>query len=311
MSTLVVINPASANRRTEKLWPRLREQLRKVAGDFEEAFTSGPGQATELTRRALRQGTRRVISVGGDGTNNEVLNGFFDDTGQPVCEEAEMGLVPSGTGGDFRKTLGLTAPDAWAEALRRGHSRRVDVGLVEFTDHQGQKARRFFLNIVSFGLSGRVDDTVNRTTKILGGKASFLLGTLRAILGWRNQRARLVLSGPQGQTLFDQQLRLVTVAAANGQYFGGGMWIAPRARIDDGLLDVVVLGDIPKSTLLTRTGRIYRGTHLKMKNVWMLQASSLEATSEEKVLIDLDGEAVGRLPIRVRIMPGALRLICL
>ncbi len=310
MKTLVVVNPNSANRRTGRQWPHLREVLQRAIGSFDEAMTTRGGHATELVRTGILAGARRIVSVGGDGTHNEVVNGFFDPQGQRLAPEAILGLVPRGTGGDFRKSLGLgSEEDSWSSALRDGHVRTCDIGLASYLTAAGERQNRFFLNIASFGLSGKVDETVNRTSKVLGGKASFLLGTLRAIAGWRNQAVKLEVHGAGGEKIIEEQIRIVTVAVANGQYFGGGMWIAPKAQLDDGQFDVVVLGDLPKRTLVSKTGRIYRGTHLEMKNVWMVRGSKVEADSQETVLIDLDGEQVGRLPLSVQIRQGALQIL--
>jgi len=308
--TLVVVNPNSGNGRTGRGWPRLAEQLRHYLGEFRASLTSGPGEATGLVRQALRDGCRRIVAVGGDGTNNEVVNGFFAEEGKPLGGQACLGLVPRGTGGDLRKSLGIgLAAESWGQVLAAGRQVEIDLGRARFHDDSGRPLTRHFINITSFGLGGLVDDRVNNSTKALGGKVSFMLGTLKALGRWRNQQVDLEVQDGAGQKVFTGSLRVVNVVVANGQYFGGGMWVAPRARLDDGLFDVVVLGDLSKGELMLKTGTIYRGTHLRLDKVRHWRGSRVVARSPERVLIDMDGEQPGQLPIELEILPRALRLL--
>ena len=268
MKTLVVVNPNSANGSTGKKWPEIREALMEHIGSFEEKFTTSTGNATDLVREGLAAGAQRIICVGGDGTNNEVVNGFFDGT-TPLGAQAVLGFVPRGTGGDLRKTLGIGKElRSCLPVLAQGHTMPADLGAVEFEDHRSQRVRRLFVNITSFGIGGLVDKKVNEST-----------------------------------------LRVNNVAVANGQYFGGGMWVAPQARINDGLFDVIILGDLTKRDLIFKGARIYKGTHLGLEKVKMFRGNHVEATCDEEVLIDMDGEQPGRLPITLDILPQAIRLI--
>lgn len=308
MHTVVIVNPHSANRATGKRWPDIRRALEPVLGPFDEHFTNCPDDATELTRRALQNGAERVIAVGGDGTNNEVVNGFFDGL-TPLNPRAVLGFIPRGTGGDLRKTLGIGMElDRCLEILRAGRTRPVDVGSASFIGHDGGQTRRLFINITSFGMGGLVDKLVNQSTKALGGKASFLIGTMKAMARYRNQQVALkVVDGDR--TVLDQTLRITNVAVANGQYHGGGMWVAPNAVIDDGLFDVTILGNMTKTEMMRNSGRIYKGTHLALSKVSTARGTHVEATGEEEVLIDMDGEQPGRLPINLDILPGSLTVI--
>lgn len=309
LKTLVIVNPNSANGRTGKNWPEIRSSLRYAIGEFEDKSTSGQGHATELARDGLRAGAERIISVGGDGTNNEVVNGFFDGD-QPINPEACLGFVPRGTGGDLRKTLGIGRERSrWQAVLAAGHTRKADLGSCEYVDHAGQPARRLFINITSFGIGGLVDAKVNQSTKIFGGRVSFMIGMLRALAIYRNRSIRLTVKNSDGSIVMDESMRINNVAVANGQYFGGGMWIAPRAEIDDGLFDVVIMGDLSKAGMLLKSSNLYRGTHLGTSKIRSCRGSLVEATSNSEVLIDMDGEQPGRLPIKLIVLPGAIRLI--
>ena len=304
--TVVIVNPQSQGGKLGKRWPELAEAIGR-AFPFDEAQTRAPGDATRLAREALRAGAKRVIAVGGDGTINEVINGFFDDTGQPIAGDAAVGLVPYGTGGDFRRTLDIPIATASAAAvIAEDHRTRIDVGRLEYTTASGQRARRMFANIASFGVSGVVDRLVNESGKKLG-RLSFAVATARATWTYKNQRVQLRFD--DGERV---ELTINTVAVANGRYFGGAMMVAPDAEVDDGLFDVVALGDFHFVDLLRSGRRIYKGTHLTMDKVTTRRARIVDAETIDPnavVELDIDGEALGRLPARFELVPRALAVI--
>lgn len=301
MSIHAVVNPASANGRTGHRWPELASALRARLGEFEVAFTDGPKQATTLVRRALQNGAKTIVSVGGDGTQNEVINGFYAD-GELVSPDAELAVLPAGTGGDLRRTLGLEQdPLAAIEQLGRA-KRKVDVGFLEYTTPLGKTATNYFINIASFGLSGLTDEVVNNSSKALGAKFSFLMGAFRATLRYRNMPVRLVLD--DGEPL---QRTLSNGVIANARYFGGGMKVAPDAQMADGQFDVVLIGDMSKYELVRGMGKLYSGTHVEDAKVEVFQARTVRAepaNENDVVLIDMDGEQPGKLPATFRILPA-------
>lgn len=308
---VLIVNPNSAGGRTRAAWPRTEAMLREALGPFHPLFTERTGHATDLTRAALRDGADLVIALGGDGTLNEVVNGFFecDATGnwRAVRPEAAFGLLPAGTGGDFPRTLGTprVLADA-AHGLARARRRRIDAGRLDYLDGDGRPATRHFINITSFGIGGLVDRYVNQSSKSLGGRASFFLASTRASLGYRNARVRLSLDdGPAEEHV------VYNVAVANGRYFGGGMHIAPDAALDDGLFDVVTIGDVGMGTMLWHAAKIYRGTHVTLPFVTVERARRVRAESVggEEVLLDMDGEQPGRLPATFEILPGAIQVL--
>ncbi len=308
-STFVVVNPASANGKTGKRWIEMAARLRARIGDFESAMTEAPRQATALVRDALCNGATHIVSVGGDGTQNEAVNGFFDG-GRAINGEAMLSVIPTGTGGDLRRTLDL--PQDAVEAIDHVGERpvTVDVGVLTCDDGRGNPVTNHFVNISSFGVSGRVVDAVNHTTKAFGGKVSFMLGAARATAKWSNQRVRIVLDPdtPDAQVL---ERRVYLTAIGNARYFGGGMKIAPDAIMDDGLFDVVIMGDLSKATVLLKSGTIYKGTHLELDKVEHHLARAVRAEAIEgdpPVLIDMDGEQPGCLPATWSLVPGALRI---
>ncbi|MEZ4360451.1 MAG: diacylglycerol kinase family lipid kinase [Kofleriaceae bacterium] len=305
-STVVIVNPRSQGGAVGRRWPELAETIARIL-PFDEARTSGPGDATALTRRALAAGATCVVALGGDGTVNEVVSGFFDDAGAPLAPEATFGLLPYGTGGDFRRTVNVPRDlTAAAKVIAAGHRRQLDVGRLRYADASGEPRVRMFANIASFGVSGVVDRLVNESGKRLGGKLSFALATARAAWSYRNQRVELVFEDDPRSRL---ELTINTVAVANGRYFGGGMMVAPNAEVDDGQLDVVAMGDFGFGDLLRSGRRLYQGTHLSMDKVSHRRATVVEAQPVEPgavVELDVDGENLGRLPARFEIVPRAL-----
>jgi diacylglycerol kinase (ATP) len=304
--TTVIVNPESQGKRLGKRWSDIADTLGR-AFPFDEAITRGPGDATRLTREALRAGVERVVAIGGDGTVNEVVNGFFDDDGAPIAPEASFALIPFGTGGDFRRTLGL--PTGLAEAARvvaANHRRRIDVGRLAFTSPDGARVHRMFANIASFGVSGVVDRLVNESGKRFG-RLSFMLATARATWSYRNQRVQLTFDGADRL-----EATINTVAVANGRYFGGGMMVAPEAELDDGQFDVVAMGDFGFGDLLKSGRRLYQGTHVSMDKVTSRRAKVVEAEGVEPgavIELDVDGECPGRLPARFELLAGALWVV--
>lgn len=306
--TVLIINPHSQNGALGRKWPHLSGQIRREFGSFEELRTRGPGDATDLARQAIEDGAERIVAVGGDGTVNEVVNGFFDD-GRLRARNVALGVIPSGTGGDFRKTLHVpNDPVAAARILARGHTRRIDMGKLEYTDDDGGTAVRMFINIASFGLSGLVDDYVNKSNKRLGGKVSFFLASTRATLHYDNQRVHLEFDGNPRDAV-DMTIKLVAVA--NGRYFGGGMFIAPDAELDDGYFDIVVLGDLGFWEMALNSRRVYKGTHLSLDKVSHRRARIVRAEPADGAVVrlDVDGETPGRLPATFSIMPDALPIV--
>lgn len=309
MKTVIIANPSAGAGSVGKRWPRYNRNIAACFGPAQVRFTQHPQDATQLARLSVYEGFERIVVVGGDGTVNEVVNGLFDETGSRfIGAGVSVAVYPSGTGGDLARSLGL-APRTIAEALQLGSDALVDVGRATITGAGGATSGRVrhkhFVNISSFGASGMIVDAVNHTTKQLGGKVSFWLGTLRGMLRYQNQRIRLRIDDKP-----EEELLINTVAVANGRYFGGAMKIAPQALIDDGLFDVIIIGDISAATFLRYSHRLYSGTHLRLPEIRMVRARTVVATpvGTEPVLIDLDGEQPGALPVRYEILPRLLKM---
>lgn len=296
-----VVNPRSANGATGARWPALAAYLRDLGMAGETRYTERPDDARRLTVEALGAGARLVVAVGGDGTINEVVNGCFA-SGLPG-PGVELGILPCGTGGDLIRTLGISRnPYHAAEQLLKGAPRRLDVGRACFIS-DGREVERYFLNIAEAGLGGAVVDRVNRTSKALGGFVSFLAGTLATFATYQPAEVTLTVDGGSPRTL-----RAWNVVVGNGRYFGGGMRILPDAQPDDGLFDVMVVGDVPRTALFANVVAIYRGTHLRQAGVEHFRAREVTVESPEPLLLDLDGEQPGTSPVTFSLLPGALNV---
>lgn len=301
--TLVIVNPRSASGATGRRWAAVEAKLCDALGPVEVEQTRGPRDAERIAREGVRAGIERIVVAGGDGTLSEVATGLL---AAGLAGYASVGLLPLGTGGDFVRTAGIPRDtDRAIEVLSSGKIRTIDAGRATFRDHAGAEAVAYFVNIASFGISGLVDEMVNRSTKALGGTVSFLLGTLRALARHRSEPVTLRVDGD-----VVHQGPLVFATAANGRYFGGGMHVAPGAAPDDGLLDVVVVpDDASKAQLAARLPRLYRGTHIG-HGAALHRGQRVEAeTASGRVLVDLDGEPLGTLPTRLEVLPGALSLV--
>lgn len=303
MKTFFVVNPKSANGNTGRRWAELAAGIARTLSDFGVEFTKGPLDAVALTRQAIKSGYECIVAVGGDGTINEVTNGFFED-GKVLNPNAALGVLPRGTGGDFRKTFDWDLDsDAAIRRLKTPDTRPFDVGRLDFLGHDGKQQSRYFANICSFGVSGLVDLEVNNTSKALGGTVSFMWGSLKAMRKYKDQRVRLTLDDKPLE-----EVMVTTLSVANGKFFGGGMKVAPDADVSDGLFDVVLWSGYGLNDFVLKSKGIYSGAHVKWKGTRIQRAKKIVAESDEKVLIDCDGEQPGTLPCTMTILPAAIRL---
>ncbi|HXU35737.1 MAG TPA: diacylglycerol kinase family protein [Blastocatellia bacterium] len=306
LNCLFIVNPASARGTTLGLWSRLRHEISALGIAFDEHLTSGPGEAAEIASRAFSRGVERVIAVGGDGTLSEIVNGYFDEQGRALNPDAAIGLLPSGTGSDFRRSLGMKHHSSFISDLLESEARPVDAACAEFQDFNAKRAKRFFINVASFGLGGDVSASVNRWRNSLprwiGGRARFSAAALAALGRYKNVRVSMRLDD-------DRELQISSnlIVVANGKFAGGGMMLAPDAELDDGLLDVIVTDEATRWDVIKELPRIQRGGHLKNPKVTALRARRVSINSEEPMAVDLDGETVGHTPVRITLLPASIR----
>ncbi|HSD11283.1 MAG TPA: diacylglycerol kinase family protein [Candidatus Binatia bacterium] len=303
LRTFVVVNPVSAGGSTRRRWDLIAKTLERAIGSFEHTFTNAVRHATTLAREALAAGFELIIAVGGDGTANEVACGFFEGT-RPIGRDAVLGVIPHGTGCDLPRTMDRAKTVEEACARMAGLSARtIDVGHVSFIGHDDRPAERVFLNVLSFGCGGAVVHALRRGSKRAGGRIAFMLTTARVLFRYRDQPVTVSIDGGPAESLV-----ITNYAVCNGRYFGGGMQVAPRAEVDDGLLDTTVWAGFGLRDFILKRRSVYDGSHVDAPGTTISRMRRLEATSTERVLLDVDGESAGRLPICVEVLPHALRV---
>jgi YegS/Rv2252/BmrU family lipid kinase len=311
MIPLVIINPESAGGATRNAWPKIASELATHFGAFTPKFTKHPGEGIELAATAARKGTKLIIACGGDGTISEVANGILSSG-----SDTELGILPSGTGGDFRKTLGIPARSSEAaRILREGQTRLIDAGKVTFTKDDGKHESRYFLGVASFGMSADVVARVKeggpewlpaKGPKWLTGRLSFGVAMLQTALKMGPTRVVVQLDDDPAH-----HMTVANLCIANARYFGGGMKIAPDAKLNDGKFDVISIGDLGAARILANAPRLYLGAHLSMADVGHALATKIVARPidrDQRIEIEVDGEIPGQLPATFQILPKALRV---
>lgn len=305
----VIVNPAASSGGAARRWPAIKLGLEARFSNLTVRETEAPRHATSLTREALEGGAQLIISVGGDGTNNEVLTGFVDDEGTNRFPEAVLGLVAAGTGGDFQRQFGVLRPEKQVARMFNADVRVVDYGLATLTAPDGQAITRPFLNTSSAGISGLVSDLVLEADRSLGPTAAYVTASLKGILKYRNRPMQVRFDdGPA------QLVDLTLLVVSNGQYFGAGMHACPHASIEDGQLAYVLMEGMKKSHVIHALARSFQGKHLRLRRVSHGHARTVELSppsphSSSGVLLELDGEQPGAAPVRYSVIPGGLRLL--
>jgi len=295
----LIINPVAGAGRTAKKWPQVMSLLQSAGLRFEHDLTEAPGHARELAKSAAKKGYELVVSVGGDGTINEVVNGLYDAGN---IADVMLGIIGTGTGSDYIRTIGI--PRTYQEACLCFKSPRkiaVDVGVVEYFS-VNQMVKRLFVNFAGLGFDAEIVKATTQKYKTLHSTASYLTGLFTALLFYRNKQVTITLDGGLAEK------KVCAVLVNNGKYGGGGMFAAPDADLTDGLLDVLIIGDLSKPDLLWSLPRVYRGTHLTHPKVTMKRAREIEIQSAEVMFLQADGELLGGLPARFYILPAALNI---
>ena len=303
--TLVIVNPRSANSSTGRRWAEIERRLHAAVPVFDAVFTERPNHATELARQGAAD-HEQVIVVGGDGTINEVVNGLLADN-RPVRADLVLAIVPRGTGADFVRTMGIPHDlDAAVQRLTTGTPREVDVAKVRYRGLDGSEQVRYFINQASVGMGPVVCVEVNRSSKRLGGRVSFLRGILVATFRYRSQPVLISVDGAPPERVLLRNLWI-----ANGRFSGGGICAAPRARPDDGLLDVVRVPELGfwQQTLSMR--RLRSGAFVEDPRVTYATARRVEVQPAGPVAlhIEVEGEPIGSIPATFEMLDTRLKIL--
>ena len=303
LKTQVIVNPESNQGRTKKRWKRIKEALKSFLKEFKYEFTEKPLQAVEISRSAIKEGIELIVGVGGDGTINEIANGFFEQE-KPINPETALGIIPSGTGSDFSKSLHI--PLGLRNALRvitQAPSNRIDIGKVTYRNHSASEVDRFFLNVSDFGIGGEVVYKMNQE-RMEKKASSYFKCLVSTFMSYTNKKLNISVDGEELPV--DEYM---VGAIANGRIFGKGMKVAPEASLDDGMFDLVLVRKMKKLEFFRNVFRIYMGTHLSHPKISLIRGTKIEVAPtdmEERILIEVDGEQVGSLPSTFEILPQRL-----
>jgi YegS/Rv2252/BmrU family lipid kinase len=296
----VIVNPIAGAGRTARRWPEIMRLLKSLGLNFEYDLTEAPGHAIELAKSAAKKGYKLVVSVGGDGTINEVVNGLYD---AGSLGDIMLGIIGTGAGSDYIRTIGI--PRHYKEACNRLTNPRrleVDLGVAEYVTN-GQIVKRVFVNFAGLGFDAEVVRATTQRFKALGSMPSYLMGLLTTFLFYKNRNVSLIVDGQADERT------VCTVVVSNGKYGGGGMLVAPNANPTDGFFDVLIIDDLGKLDLLWSLPRIYKGTHLTHPKVTIKRAREIDIRPRQQMSVQADGELLGEAPARFYVLPAALNVV--
>jgi YegS/Rv2252/BmrU family lipid kinase len=298
----VVVNPRSGGGKTDWRWPQIFRVLEERLGPVSVRSTKSCGDGLLLARELLREGHNLIVAAGGDGTINEVANGFLEND-EAIFPGACLGVLPLGTGGDFRRTLGIgrEVEDAIA-TLATGAPLRMDVGKATLQGEDGSPRSQYFVNVASFGMGGEVALRAEGTSRPFGGTAAFLWATFRVLMGYRGKTVRLELDGEK----LPGEFCVTNVAVGNGEFHGGGMHPCPKAVLNDGILEVTVIDRLGVFELVRNLRVLYSEDIYRHPKVHHFRARKVVAQADEVTRVEIDGEPLGSLPFEGTILPERL-----
>lgn len=301
----VIVNPFSARGKTEQRWENIRTVIKYYFKEFKYIFTEKPCQATEIARELLHDGFNLIIGIGGDGTLNEITNGFFSEKSKSVInEDASLGIIPSGTGSDFIRFLKIPRDFRKSvELIKNSNRKKIDVGKITYLNTDDSiKNHKYFINIADFGLGADVVKNLEEIPSSKRGPLSYYSGLLTTIKRYKSKNIRILIDGKRELTG-----NYLIGAIANGGIFGGGMIIAPKAKVDDGFFDLVLIKDMKKLEIIRNSLHLYRGTIEKSPKVEIIRAKKVDIFSDEEVKVEYDGEMGKTLPARFEIIERSIK----
>ncbi|UCH63111.1 MAG: diacylglycerol kinase family lipid kinase [Fidelibacterota bacterium] len=301
-----IFNPTAGGGRAEKLRPRLLSGIAERFGsDYSLDVTSRQGDATASARRAIEAGAGLVITVGGDGTIHETVNGFFKDR-EMINPSCELGIVDCGSGSGLALSLGLPPSiEQQLDLIARQDSCTIDLGRVVTSSNAGEKVERIFASECQVGIGGAVVAEVGAMHKRLGGTLAYGIGSIKQVFRFNGQAMTVELSNNEKVAR-----GLLGLAIGNGSCIAGGMKLTPAAELNDGLFDVLMIHDMSILTRLWNFLKIYRGTHIDTPHVSIFRSDRITIESENPVLVSADGELLGVTPCEFELIPAALKVKC-
>lgn len=310
MKSAVIINPKSASGNTIKMWRDIQASIQRSLGTIEVLMTEYPHHATKIAREIAQEKNPQkkigcLIVMGGDGSIHEVVNGLMDEDGKVINPDLKVGILNSGRGCDFIRTLGVPVIAGEAVSiLVRGSTRSVDVGQIKI--HRENKTdTHYFVNSFSYGLGGEVARNIQRNESMFSPTTTYFIASTLGFLKSKPFEIEFTLNGDNS---FKKEC--MNVFVMNGRYSGGGMHWAPPGRLDDGLVDLVVIEKLPKFKLAMITPKVYDGTFLSVKEVKHNQVSSVRMKAKKEMYLEMDGEVTQAKDIEISVIPQAIQFIC-
>lgn len=305
---LVVVNPKASIGRGEKDWPVIKDLLTKEGVDFDFVTTERPGHAIELVRdRITEKGYKKIISVGGDGTNNEVINGIFTQERFPTTE-ITMGAIPVGTGNDWGRTFNF--PEEYPQVIdiiKNGKVLPHDVGKVVYYNN-GDTRVRYFLNAAGTGLNEMVCSRTNELkSQGKGGAVRYMLNTASCLFKFKCVHIKLEVDGQE--VLEDE---ILSISVGNGRFNGGGMMMMPHAVPDDGLFDITVVKKVSMVKFAANISKVYDGTFINhLKEVILFKGKTIRISSipAHQLLLETEGETLTNSPFDFEMLPKAINVM--
>jgi YegS/Rv2252/BmrU family lipid kinase len=300
----VIVNPAAAGGRAAEIWAKKSKYFKREYSSFDEIYTKKTADALRFAWEAVEADYDYIMSVGGDGTVNEVINGML--AAENRDKETKLIIYPLGTGSDLSRTLGLpTDTQEFINLVKREESRKIRVVEAEFNNQKQQREKRYFINIADCGMGAEVAKKLNESHKTLDGSLNYLLKIFQTLFKYHNKEVKVVADGN-----LIYQGKLNSAIIAHGNYFGGGIKIAPEADLFSNNLNLVLLKDFSKLGIILNLIKGYKGNHLDHPLVASYQVKKVKITAIEAVELELDGESVGSSNAEFRISDKKISIIC-
>ena len=284
---IAIINPAAAGGKTAKIWPNRSKYFKQEFSNFKEIYTSQTGDAVKIATTVVEKNYDYIMAVGGDGTVNEIINGMLAVKKEKL--KTKLIIYPLGTGSDLSRTLGL--PDRIEEfikLIKREKTRNIKAVEAKFLNHKEQQQKRYFLNIADCGMGAEVAKKLNQSKKNIDGSLNYLIRIFQTLYKYKNRKIQVKADG---RLLYQGKINSAIIA--HGNYFGGGIKIAPEADLFAGKLNLLLLKDFSKIGIISNLIKAYKGNHLSHSLVESYLAEEIKISSQEKVELELDGESVG------------------
>jgi len=300
---LTVINPAAAGGKTAKIWSMKSKYFQKKFNNFDEVYTQQSGDAVKIAREAVEENYDYIISVGGDGTVNEIVNGMLSSEKESI--KTKLIIYPLGTGSDLSRTLNLPHNvQGIIDLIKRGKTKSIKVVEAKFLNNEQQIEKRYFVNIADCGMGAEVAKKLNESKKTIDGSLSYLLKIFQTLINYKNKEIKIEADN---KLLYKGKINSAIIA--HGNYFGGGIKIAPEADLFKDKLNLVLLKDFSKLGIILNLIKGYKGNHLSHSLVESYFVEEIKITAEEKVELELDGESVGSINAEFKVSKKSVSIL--